>query len=247
MSKVYEALQHVFENQQGFEEIFPAETPRIPSLNFSTVPPLRMEREMAQLQQRLFRLLPEPHCQVIQFMSCQNDEGVSNITQEFARVVVEKQGKSVLLIDGDSRRMAQHHSLGVRPKMSLRQVMNARGDVGQALTPVIYPRLFVALYAGDSSEGHGGDGEADQKNMWNQIRQQFDVIVIDAPSIDSSDEGLKLCAVVDGVVMVVEAERTRSHVIANLKDQIVHNGGKLLGVVFNKQHHYIPQWLYKRL
>ena len=73
------------------------------------------------------------------------------------------------------------------------------------------------------------------------------MIVIDSAPIDTSDEGLELCAVVDGVVMVVEAEKTRSHVISNLKERIVRNGGKLLGVVFNKQHHYIPEWIYKQL
>jgi protein-tyrosine kinase len=58
---------------------------------------------------------------------------------------------------------------------------------------------------------------------------------------------LNLCSRVDGVVMVVEAESTAAPVVRNVRDHILHAGGNLLGVVFNKQRHYIPNWLYARL
>ncbi|MDH3772549.1 MAG: AAA family ATPase [Nitrospirota bacterium] len=202
---------------------------------------------MVQLQQRLAGLLPDPQHSIIQFISCRNQEGVSTIAQEFARVLAEKQGKKVLLVDGDSEKMTQHHSFCIPPKMSLQQIMSNGGNLDQAITPVIHSRLFLAQLSGDKSETVQHEVVASKRDLWVHIRKQFDMIVIDSAPIDTSDEGLELCAVVDGVVMVVEAEKTRSHVISNLKERIIHNGGKLLGAVFNKQHHYIPEWLYKRI
>jgi Mrp family chromosome partitioning ATPase len=52
---------------------------------------------------------------------------------------------------------------------------------------------------------------------------------------------------VDGVVLVVEAEKTRWQVVENLKEKIQNVGGNIIGVVFNKRRFYIPEALYKRL
>ena len=246
MSKVYEALEQIFEGQQELEKGFPIKPACGTSVSSSTLPSLKMEREMVQLEQRLAHLLPDPHCNVVQFISCQSDEGVSSIAQEFARVVVEKQGKSVLLLDGDCKNIPQHHSLSIAPKMPLQQVLMNQEDLNQALTPVMQGRLFLARYSGGNSATLHHAGE-NKRAVWNQLRMQFDLMVVDAPPLAESDEGLELSQTVDGVVLVVEAEKTRSHVIAHLKDQIVQNGGNFLGVVFNKQHHYIPNWLYRRL
>ena len=244
MSKVYEALQHAYEDRHEVNRAIPIERPPSQPVVLSTLRPLKMEREMVQLHQRLSGLLPDPQHNILQFISCRNQEGVSTIVQEFARVFVEKQGKSVLLVDGDSEKITQHHSLGITPKMSLQQIMSNGGNLDQAITPVIHSRLFLAQLSGDGPETTKQKVLASKRDLWVHIRKQFDMIVIDSAPIDTSDEGLELCAIADGVVMVVEAEKTRSHVISNLKGQIVHNGGKLLGIVFNKQHHYIPECVY---
>ena len=247
MSKVYEALQHAYEDRHEVIQAIPIERPRLQPVVLSKFPPLKMEREMVQLQQRLVSLLPEPQHNILQFISCRKQEGVSTIVQEFARVFVEKQGKSILLLDGDSKKMTQHRSFGITPKISLQQIMSHGGNLDQAITPVLHSRLFLAQLFGDRQEGLQ-DSSADSKGaLWVHLRKQFDVIVIDSSPIDTSDQSLELFGEVDGVVMVIEAEKTRSQVISHLKDQIIHCGGNLLGMVFNKQRFYIPNWIYRGL
>ncbi len=247
MSKVYEALQQAYENHLEVIKNPPIERSRSQPVVLSNLPPLTMRREMVQLEQRLAGLLLDPQHNIIQFISSRNQEGVSTIVQEFGRVLVEKQGKSVLLVDGDSQKITQHQFFGIPPKTSLQYIMRNGGDLDQAITPVLHSRLFLALLSGDNSETVQYEVNTSKQDLWNHIRKQFDMILIDTAPIDISDEGLELCAASDGVVMVVEAEKTRSHVTLNLKNRIIHNGGKLLGVVFNKQTHYIPSWAYKRL
>ncbi len=247
MSKVYEALQHAYEDRHEVIQAIPVDHSRSQPVVLSPLGPLRMEREMMQLQQRLIGLLSDPQHSILQFISCRNAEGVSTIVREFGRVLVEKLGKKVLLVDGDSEKLTQHRFLGVSEKMSLQQIMHHGGNLDQAVTPVVHSRLFLAQLSGDRQEDIQPDGSSVTGDVWVHIRKQFDMIVIDSASIDASDQGLEMCAAADGVVMVVEAEKTRSYVISNLKERIIHNGGKLLGVVFNKQHHYIPGWLYKKL
>ncbi|MGP0593528.1 CpsD/CapB family tyrosine-protein kinase [Nitrospira sp. T9] len=248
MSKVYEALQQAYENQREVIKIHPIEErPRSQPVVVSNLPPLKMRREMVQLEQRLAGLFPDPHHNIVQFISSRNQEGVSTIVQEFGRVLVEKQGKSVLLVDGDSQKITQHQFFGIPPKTSLQYIMRNGGDLDQAITPVLHSRLFLALLSGNTSETVHHEVTTGKQDLWTHIRKQFDMIIIDTAPIDISDEGLELCAAADGVVMVVEAEKTRAKVISHLKDRIVQNGGNLLGMVFNKQHHYIPKWIYRRL
>jgi protein-tyrosine kinase len=65
--------------------------------------------------------------------------------------------------------------------------------------------------------------------------------------MSASPDGIAIARRVDGVVLVLEAEKTRGPVAENLKERIQKNGGNLLGIIFNKRRHYIPEFLYKRL
>jgi Mrp family chromosome partitioning ATPase len=49
----------------------------------------------------------------------------------------------------------------------------------------------------------------------------------------------------DGVILVVDAGRTKRRAGLWAKQQIDDAGGKILGVVLNKRKFYIPNWLYR--
>ena len=247
MSDVSQVLQDAYEDRHEIIRTVPIERTYSQPVVLSTAPPLKMERAMVQLEQRLLNLLPDQKHNIIQFISCQREEGVSTLVQEFGRVVTANQSKSVLLVDGDYMKNSLHHAFGISPRTSLRHIMSNGGNLDQAITPVIHSRLFLALLSEISPGTDQQKVAISKRDLWVHIRKQFDMIIIDSTPITCSEDGLELCAAVDGVVMVVEAEKTRSFVISNLNERIVRNGGKLLGVVFNNQRHYIPEWLYKRL
>jgi Mrp family chromosome partitioning ATPase len=52
---------------------------------------------------------------------------------------------------------------------------------------------------------------------------------------------------VDGVVLVIEAERVRTPVIERAVDTLQDCGANVLGAVLNKRRFPIPRFLYKRL
>jgi Mrp family chromosome partitioning ATPase len=52
---------------------------------------------------------------------------------------------------------------------------------------------------------------------------------------------------VDGVIVVVEAGKTSRQVARAAKQAIELAGARILGVVLNKRHYFIPGWLYKHL
>lgn len=77
-----------------------------------------------------------------------------------------------------------------------------------------------------------------------RLREQFDLVLLDGPSVGAHPDGLWLASVADAVLLVVEAERTPALSAANTLRLIREAGGKSLGVVLNKRRFVIPPWVY---
>jgi len=257
MSKVYEALQQAQTDRlQGkplpLEERPEKEAPKILPIRIVDQPkpsdtfPLYLEREMLQLHQNLSSTIGDVKKSIIQFLGSQDNEGTSTIVREYAKVLSTIHRKSVLLIDAHGDQ-AQFKYFGILPTHSLEQAIMDDQDIREAVYQIGDSQLFIAsLYSQARSITNPDISEKEEKVL-NSAQYRFDCILIDSPTIHSSIDGLELCKRVNGVVLVMQAEETRPAVIGNVKEQVEKNGGTVLGLVFNKEYHYIPKWVYKLL
>jgi Mrp family chromosome partitioning ATPase len=83
--------------------------------------------------------------------------------------------------------------------------------------------------------------------MCDKLRANFELVLIDSAPLAISPDGLAIASKVDGVVLVVEAEKSRWQTVKRLRDSIHRVGGNMLGVVLNKRRFYIPQSIYRHL
>jgi Mrp family chromosome partitioning ATPase len=65
-------------------------------------------------------------------------------------------------------------------------------------------------------------------------REQYDLVVIDTPSMTTSSDSVVLAAHVDGIVVVVDARRTRQRVLLAMHRRLTVAGGSIAGVVLNR-------------
>jgi hypothetical protein len=79
------------------------------------------------------------------------------------------------------------------------------------------------------------------------LRSEFAHTIIDCPALEEAGDLLSVAPFVDGVIVVVEANRTRREQPYQAEQSIVAAGGKLLGYILNKRAYEVPQWLYRRL
>ena len=86
-----------------------------------------------------------------------------------------------------------------------------------------------------------------ESHVLDQLREAFSLIVVDAPPLARSYDGVAFSAAADATVMVVEAEQTRAPVALDLSEKLTDAGARLVGFVFNKRRYYIPENLYRRL
>jgi hypothetical protein len=75
------------------------------------------------------------------------------------------------------------------------------------------------------------------------LRSEFDYTIIDCPSLKESGDVLSISPFVDGIILIVEANRTRRDQPRQAEQCITAAGGTLLGYVLNKRVHEAPRWL----
>jgi hypothetical protein len=84
-------------------------------------------------------------------------------------------------------------------------------------------------------------------NLLKSLRPHFDYVLIDCPSISTSFEAVTLAPDVDGVVLVVEADKTKRDQIFRARRTIELANGSMMGLVLNRRRHVVPEWFYRRL
>jgi Mrp family chromosome partitioning ATPase len=255
MSKIFEALQNAQEEgtrldsarvlyadddrgspspqdrAKGLESFAEAPAAILSSVRLpATLPALDMEEEMICLHQRLDALLPDAAKQVVQFIASRPGEGTSTIAREFAWVSATRFGRLALLLDSGP---------GPRDVRDDHPLEDLTSQVGRSN---LYTAPLPAASAAVTGNGDGARSDA----FWEALRRRYQRIVVDSPPATTSADGLAMCAKVDGVVLVVEAEGTRWPVAQSVKDAIVRSGGKVFGVVLNKRRFYIPSFIYRR-
>lgn len=246
MGKIYQVPQQANFDCRELATVLPPERPFSQVIVYSALPPLTMEREMERLYQSISALHSDSKKTIFQFVSSRKGEGCSTILREFGRYLSTKVHKSILLID-DAFKMDQQHAIRVPPGISLQQIMAKGNSVDQAFVQGKKSPVFLCRLLEDTALSVAHNIYEDIGEILSQLRKQFDYILIDSPPLSVSEDALALCSSVDGVILVVEAGKTRSQVVSYTKDRIIQNGGNILGGIFNKQRHYIPNWIYERL
>jgi Mrp family chromosome partitioning ATPase len=221
----------------------------VPVLEFPTSKSveLEIEEEMIALYQSINSLRSSTQKnKVIQFMSTDGEQGTSTIALELARVAALKYTKSVLLLDADLRKLDQE-PFNITLEHSLEETIRAGDPVDKALYQIANSSLFLSrLFKGSGSIRQFLDPSGID-DLLEKLRTRFDFIFIDSPPENVFSIGLATSTSVNGVILVLDAEKTCLDEAKNITDKITKNGGKVLGVVVNKQRNHIPEFISKRI
>lgn len=207
-----------------------------------------VEEQMIGLYRSLSALLPNKRHwgRSIQFIASRSGEGASVICREFAKVLARRLDMSVLLVDADPQGEQLAH-FDIQRSMGWNEAVFDNAPIQYALKQIADSKLFVTQMAmpGESITRivHAPEIEA----ILEDLKRQFDFIVIDTLPGTVSVDGLTLSHKVDGVILIVEAECTRWQIVQQTKENIEIRGGNVLGVILNKRRFYIPKFIYDRL
>jgi protein-tyrosine kinase len=204
--------------------------------------------ELTKLVRMIETALPGTQHRVVQFVSAYKEEGASEIALETAIIAARLIGKRVLFIDTTSRLSKERKKkLSDASNISLETLLLSGGSPYEAIAQAAGTELYFAMLCEKGEEGLAPISLNAIENVLENLRPNFDLIIIDSQAILSDAFGMALAKLVDGSVMTIEAERTRAPVSAECKRLIESSGGHLIGAVMNRRRLYIPNSLYRLL
>jgi Mrp family chromosome partitioning ATPase len=160
-------------------------------------------RQYAELLKGLTAQCPTGWGQVLLFTSPSPWGGTTTVLLNLAITAARQEGRRVAVVDANLRRPALADRLGLGAAAGLREVLAGSAPLAQALQETAQKNLW-ALAAGRS----GTAGESRLPLDWlmptlRQLRQQFDLVFVDAASWNEGSEVSALAATCDAVYMVL--------------------------------------------
>jgi hypothetical protein len=177
------------------------------------------------------------------FTSCAQGEGVTHVVRALANELGEHSSQRVVRVDlGYLQRQT------LPPAELAGQVASAaHGNLSELRTPEARPS--DARPADPSAKKARSPWQGSwqyREDCINALRSQFEYVLIDCPALRAGDV-LSVAPLVDGVILVVEADRTTRAQVLHAERQIEAAGGKCAGHILNKRKYVVPEWIYKRL
>jgi capsular exopolysaccharide synthesis family protein len=184
---------------------------------------------------------------VIAVTSCHRGEGVSSVAANLATALARQKDGRVLLVDANFNNPSVHLIFGLPQSPGLTEIFFKGQLDASAIQPSSIKNLNI-LTSGknplDLSVLSESRHFADLLSLW---KTEYSFVIFDTSALQGVPAGLSLSPLVDGVILVVEAGRTRWEVARQFIDGLDKTKSNLLGVVLNKREFPIPEWLYRTL
>jgi capsular exopolysaccharide synthesis family protein len=165
-----------------------------------------------------------------------NPQEGKTVTSVNLAVAFARQGKRTLLIDGDMRVPAIHTSLTLPSSPGLSEVLAGTVQVGDegVMQGTEVPNLSVLPCGVQPESPYELLDPSRLSPMVAALRETFDVIVFDTPPVLRTGDALKISAVAEQTLFVVEAGRTEQRQAAWAKRLLSNVGARMAGAVINR-------------
>ena len=163
--------------------------------------------------------------------STKNGEGKSLTAVNLAIVMAEDAKKKILLIDGDMRKPSIHTFFNCKGEYGLADLLSNRCDIDSAVSPSGIKNLTLLLAGGPLESPSDLIATPLLKEIIEKLKKRFDYIIIDSPPIIPFADMNILSDIVEGVLLVVRAEKTPKEMILEALKSL--NKENVIGVVFN--------------
>ena len=170
---------------------------------------------------------------VICITSCEQNEGKSTISLELARHLCEINLR-VLVIDADLRKSVMlSKNTNESGLVGLSQYLANHIELDEAINKTQLPNLdiiFAGHYPPNPTELLDNQRF---KDLIKQVREQYDYVIIDTPPLGLVIDAAIVCKSCDAAILVIAKNVVRMSRAAEIKEQILKSGCKILGLILN--------------
>lgn len=254
MSKIYKALARA-EAERGGRP--PDDHPRRPDILTGGPDPAHAEHphlevperreEYEKLKVMLTLEAARSELKSVMLVSALAGEGVSTVTLGLAATMAEVARQGVLVMDLNSANPVLAGRLGLRPSVGLGELLAKDATRAEAIVESQIAHLFLLGRGMASADLSQPSSLALFEELVRGMRSDFDHLIIDGGALATSPDSLLVASKVDGVILIVEAERTGTETVREATNQLRMAGGNVLGAVLNRRREYLPSFIARKL
>jgi capsular exopolysaccharide synthesis family protein len=181
---------------------------------------------------------------VIQFTGANRHTGASTTTSNLALVMAwDLVDHRILLVDGNLADPSAHQTFGVSREPGLLNYLTGEMDLQQVVRPTMRPNLEVIAIGKPATQVLSPFDLLKFTTFLEEVRTRYNFVLFDSAPILSSSDSLTISTMVDGIILVAEANQTRYETILSIENHL-QGSAKMLGIVLNKRRFVIPKALY---
>ena len=203
--------------------------------------------EFRKLKTQIFHQLPNPPHSIL-ITSAAPGEGKTMVSVNLAIAISQEIHRKAILMDGDLRKPGIHLGKS-RNSKGLSNYLSNGIPLSEILINSEIENLRIITAGSPTQKPSELIGSKRMEDLMDSLRKQEDhtYILIDSPPIVSTTDPILLSKMVDGIIVVVMAERTPKGVIQRALKSI--DGQKMIGIVLNqvniKSSHYYSKYYNK--
>lgn len=166
--------------------------------------------------------------------SAQEGEGKS-LTLHALALALAGLGKSVLVVDGDMRRPAQHRLFRLSPTRGISEVLTGQAKVEDVIMPTAV--TGVALLPCGTLPPNPSEllSTSALDGLLAAVRDGYDTVLIDAPPLLGLTDAHLLAAKAQASLMVIEWGRNHHGGLRSAVEHLRRSGGAIIGGILTKQ------------
>jgi capsular exopolysaccharide synthesis family protein len=183
------------------------------------------------LRTNLLYAFAEKPLKVMVLTSPGQQEGKSVVCANLG-VVLAQAGKKTLVVDCDLRAPVMHKIFGLRDFRGLEDVVVGETDIREVWQEP-HPNLKVVTAGSIPPNPPDLLGSNHFSKVLDQMRQEFDYVLLDTPPVELVSDPAILATKGDGVLLVADAQRTRKGAVRRSIRSLQTVGANVCGTVAN--------------
>ena len=181
--------------------------------------------------------------------SSESGNGCSWICARAGELLASQIGGRVCLVDANFGRATLHEHFGVSNHHGLLDALREEGSIGGYVSQLSRRNLALVSAGSDFSADRANrnpDRSANRspdrdlaasermRQRLQELRADFDYVLVDGASLDVGDESIALGKMADGIVLVLKTHSTRRQRTRGRVQDLKSAGVRILGVVLNQ-------------
>jgi Mrp family chromosome partitioning ATPase len=203
--------------------------------------------EELKLVQRIFLGREQDSPRIALFSGPEREGGCAAICVRTGEVLASQAAGSVCLVDADFRAPSLHEYFGVPNEKGLAEATRQCGPIQEFAQQLSPANLWLVPSGYGASQLHLGKAAEGLRARMEELRNAYRYVIVHSGPLWLNGDAMMFSKWTDGVVLILEADRTRRDTARRIKESLAVANAKVLGVVLNNRSYPIPESLYSRL